>query len=146
MPPAWIAVAVSLLPAAGAARPDAPKKDQGRLQGGWVFVSAERNGNKMPAEMLKQLLITFAADKIVLKENGKVTEEARFTLDPAKKPPAMDVTHTAGRMKGKTALGIYQLEKDTLKLCFSDPGKGRPGKFEAGANSGLELIVLKKKK
>ena len=35
------------------------------------------------------------------------------------KPGTIDVTHTDGPQKGETLQGIYALEGDTLKLCFS---------------------------
>ena len=48
--------------------------------------------------------------------------------------------------KGKTALGIYELEGDTLKLCYSQPGKDRPKEFTAAKGSGQAMSVWKRDK
>jgi uncharacterized protein (TIGR03067 family) len=45
----------------------------------------------------------------------------------------IDYTMTDGLTKGKTQLGIYELDKDTVKFCFASPGQDRPGDFSEGA-------------
>ncbi len=57
-----------------------------------------------------------------------VTITGTFKIDPTAKPKTMDSTATNGDNAGKTMLGIYELDGDTLKICWAPPGKdrGRP--------------------
>ena len=52
------------------------------------------------------------------------------------KPKMVDLTFTAGPEKGKTSLGIYEVDGDTWKICLGLAGKGRPKEFTTKAQSG----------
>jgi uncharacterized protein (TIGR03067 family) len=67
-------------------------------------------------------------------------------VDVAKKPKTIDITFTEGPEKGKTIVGIYELEGDTYKVCINVNGKERPKEFAAKAGSGHGLEVLKREK
>lgn len=73
---------------------------------------------------------------------------AKFTykLDPSTTPKIMDVTITAGEEKGTTFEGIYELDKDKLKICLRILGKERPSEFATKANSNLVLLTLERAK
>jgi uncharacterized protein (TIGR03067 family) len=75
---------------------------------------------------------------------GKVFFKAKFTIDPTKKPRAIDYAMTEGPTKGKTHLGIYELDGDTVKFCFAAPGKDRPTEFTAKEGSQRTLSVWKR--
>jgi len=49
-----------------------------------------------------------------------------------------------GATKGKTQLGIYELDGDKVKFCFAAPGKDRPTEFTADAGSLQTLSVWKR--
>ena len=42
----------------------------------------------------------------------------------------MDIISTEGPNKGKTFLAIYELDGDTLKVCYDLTGKSRPTEFK----------------
>ena len=65
-------------------------------------------------------------------------------LDLTKKPRRMDATYTKGSEKGKTYLGIYSLEGDTLKWCVNVSQDERPAKFATGGSN--FLLILKRQK
>jgi uncharacterized protein (TIGR03067 family) len=103
----------------------------------------EEGGKKVPEEAVKakDFVIVFAGDKVTCPVNGAM-EELEYKLDPTAKPKRIDVIVE----DGKIARGIYQLEGDTLKLCFDkDAGGERPTKF-ATDDTTYGLIVLKRKK
>jgi RNA polymerase sigma factor (sigma-70 family) len=123
---------------------DKPKTDKDHLQGSWIPVSVEDGGKKVPEKEVKakDFTMVFAGDKmtIPIKDEAK---EVGYKLDPSKNPKQIDLLLG----KGKTAKGIYLLQKDTLKLCVQTDQDGeRPGKFSAPSGTTHFLIVLKKKK
>ncbi len=46
-----------------------------------------------------------------------------------------DVTMTEGLNKGTVMLGIYEIDGDTLKVCFDSQGKKRPTEFKSAPGS-----------
>jgi uncharacterized protein (TIGR03067 family) len=137
---------VALLAAVGAvgnAGEKGGKKDEDRIRGTWLPVSAEEGGRKEPDEKLKDSKIVFGADgKLNLTVQGKEME-GTYKLDATKKPKAIDVTIKDGS-KEETHKGIYLLEKDSLKLCFAEPD--RPTEFATQAGTKSLLLVLKRAK
>ena len=121
------------------------KSDKDKLQGSWVAVSGEVGGKKAPEEFVQKCQVIIAGDKITLtglvrgeKEKGV---EGTFKLDPATKPKAIDISLT----NREDALGIYELDRDTLKICLVEAtGSERPTEF-AGKDQQL-LIILKRSK
>ncbi len=70
--------------------------------------------------------------------------KAKYTLNHSKDPKTIDYILTAGSGKGKSQYGIWELKGNTLKVCFTEPGKdrqGRPSDFTAG--EGRTLTVWK---
>jgi uncharacterized protein (TIGR03067 family) len=129
----------------GGPKGEKARSDKDKLQGSWVAVSGEVGGKKVPEEFVQKCQVIIAGDKITLmglvkgeKEKGV---EGTFRLDPATKPKAIDISLT----NREDALGIYELERDTLKLCLVEAtGSERPTEF-AGKDQQL-LIILKRSK
>src|SRR5262249_47235108 len=67
---------------------------------------------------------------------GTAESKGTFKVDLTQKPKTIDITFTEGPEKGKTVLGIYELEGDTYKLCLSLKDKDRPKEFVSKAGSG----------
>jgi hypothetical protein len=70
-----------------------------------------------------------------------------ISLDPSKRPPAIDAT----KADGGVVVGIYEIDGDTLRLAFRmnkerQQEKDRPAKFESEADSKVALLVLKREK
>jgi uncharacterized protein (TIGR03067 family) len=119
------------------------KDDGKKLEGDWNVVKGVHGGEEIPEEKVKTFKVTFKGDKFTLND-GEKTHEVAFKLDPAKKPRTIDAMPADGEYKGKTLLGIYSLEGDTLKMCFAEPGTERPKEFTSRANTMHFLLVLKK--
>jgi uncharacterized protein (TIGR03067 family) len=137
-------VAAGLSIAAGG-KDDDIKKAKEKLQGTWVVTGAEQAGEK--TDQMNGQQLTVKGDDFTATDKGNVVFKATFKVDPTKKPAAIDVTVAEGEEKGKTALGIYSLEKDELKFCFAEPGtKDRPTEFATKKDSKLMLITLKREK
>jgi uncharacterized protein (TIGR03067 family) len=144
---AMVLVAVLLVAAAPVPREDEAKKEVEKLQGTWKVVSIEEGG-KVASEKGNRT-VTFDKDTLTLSQDGEAVLKGTFKLDPSKKPKAIDVTITQGKGadKGKVLQGIYELDKDSLKWCTSDPGgKERPGEFSTKVGSKIVLFKLEKEK
>jgi uncharacterized protein (TIGR03067 family) len=148
-----IVAAVGLLAAAAVrAGGPAPANDKDALQGTWRLAAAEISKEPIPLDRLKdgkEVLVgtlVIKADSYIF-HLGKNTLEMTFKMDPAHKPPAIDLTVVAGPEKGKTYHGIYKIDGDTYTVCRSvEPGKDRPSEFATKPNSGLMLVVWKREK
>jgi uncharacterized protein (TIGR03067 family) len=125
---------------------DLTKKDLARLAGVWSFALVEVDGNKQPD-------VPFATNKMILTKEGNyaVVQGLRVTrgtlkLNPATDPKHYDPTIATGRLKGLTVPGIYELDGDTLRLCFPLRSKGRPAVLASKPGSGLLFQVFKREK
>ena len=125
---------------------DQAKKDLKTLVGTWQYTSQEEDGKETDKENLKAVTVTVTADgKWEAKHEGKTFLEGTVRLDPLMKPKAADWTITTeGDLKGKTALGIYDVDKDTWKHCFGLDK--RPEKLESKEGSKITNAVLKRVK
>ncbi len=123
---------------------DLPKGNED-LRGTWIVESV-----RMAIEPLTWLeegakggTLVITADQIQFKgERG--TESWPYTLDPTKKPAAIDFSEE----NKKITRGIYKLEGDKLTICLANyPDKKRPTEFKAKPDpDGQGLLVLKRKK
>ena len=116
-----------------------------KFEATWRFVSIEVEGEPVPEDR-------FAEDRLVLKGRqftsyvqGNTTHGV-FKIDPTADPKTIDLTFTDGPGKDKTQKGIYELEGDRQKICFSLPGKPRPTEFVSKPESRLMVQVLEREK
>jgi uncharacterized protein (TIGR03067 family) len=141
-----IVLAVALLAGADDARDKAVKEELEKLSGRWQAVSVVRDGkelDKLPTEM--NVLIV-KGEKYTFADDLFEVAEGTHTLDPSKTPKELDAVRSKGKGKGEKILGIYELTKDTFKVCLAPPGKERPKEFASKAGSGYRLLVFKRTK
>ena len=143
---ATVAVIAVLAVVCAAAAEDTVKKEMAQLEGEWSMQSGEADGASMPKEMVSTGKRVAKDGVTTITIGGQVYMKAKFSIDPTKKPKAIDYTMTEGPTKGKTHLGIYELDGDTLKFCFAAPGKERPTEFTAKEGSERTLSVWKRDK
>ena len=143
----WLVVGfASVLIAADSPKGEA-KKDLDLMQGSWVVESAESGGTAIAGEQSKATRFVIKGDKYIY-TIPDYREEGTLKLDQSKKPKAIDLKIVEGRDQGEMQLGIYELRKDTLKLCFAPAGKDnkRPKNFSTNADNDQLLLVLKREK
>jgi uncharacterized protein (TIGR03067 family) len=116
------------------------------FHGVWTFESVEASGKKAPADQLKGVTVTFAGDKYTVKKGDEVIQVGAQKLDPSKSPKAIDVNVTEGLNKGAVMLGIYEFDRDTVKVCFDEEGKKRPTEFKGPAGSATFVNVHQRAK
>lgn len=134
----WFIVAsviVSAPACSGPGKDEQSKKDHAALQGEWVIVSAESNGEPPPAGLLEGAKFAFSGDNLTL-----LGKEGIFELDASKNPRQINF------VRGQTRqIGIYELEGDVLKLCVGPPDD-RPKEFKTKPRTDHSLFVLTRKK
>jgi len=120
---------------------EAVKRDLARLQGVWVMISGERDGQGFPAEYLINSERVVKGDETAVTVRGQLFMKAKFFLDPLKNPKTIDYAINDGPYAGQKMFGIYELDGDKLKFCLSTPGKERPAAFATKPGDGQTMTV-----
>jgi uncharacterized protein (TIGR03067 family) len=141
-----IGLAVFVLSPAGADDSAAAKKDLAQLQGEWSMVSGVTDGQPLPDQIRKQMKRVCQGNEVTTTMGVQLILKAKITVDPAPKPKTIDYEMTGGVNQGKTQLGIYELEGDTFRSCFSAPGDPRPTDFATKPDDHRTLTVWKRAK
>jgi RNA polymerase sigma factor (sigma-70 family) len=128
-------------------RLDRPPDDRERLQGTWIAVTIEINGQKVAPEPDRPFRVVVKGDRITFNPDTD-NRVSTFKLDPDKKPRAILLTPQDGPAKGRTVEGIYAIDPaGRLSLCFDNTqGKTRPAEFATAPGSGLTLLVLERQR
>jgi len=144
---------------------EAIKAELKRLDGTWLHVSTERNGEAHPEP---RSLWVFQGNRATVHFETRPAATPvkswafkagphnifiihHFRLDPTRTPKAMDEQTQYPNAKELTVSvvpAIYKLEGDTLTICFAgyqDDGK-RPSDFNAAKGSGRWVYVLKRER
>jgi uncharacterized protein (TIGR03067 family) len=132
-----------------AERADSVKEELKRLQGTWTPVSGSYSGKKLSAAAVQQeARLVIQGGRFTLQRPKDEAWKGTVTVNPAKKPKTLDLKITEGEDKGETFEGIYELQGDTLKVCYNTAlGLGdRPTSFDSGLSKGLLLVVFKRGK
>jgi uncharacterized protein (TIGR03067 family) len=122
------------------------KDDLKKLQGTWECVEMEREGDVVPAESFKGSLAVYEDDRLTLYRDGEVFRRGIVTLEPSKAPKKVNTWDLGGPYADQTVPGIYEIDGDTLKICFSRPGVERPTEFTTKKAPGFLYCVYKRKK
>jgi uncharacterized protein (TIGR03067 family) len=118
------------------------KGDLKKLQGSWLIVTLEMEGQKYPTGGSK---IVIQGDRFVSLNMG-AEYEGSVSLDEAQSPKTFDLLFDKGPEKGNKALGIYELDGGAWKICLGLAGKRRPTKFAAEKGTGHALELLEREK
>jgi uncharacterized protein (TIGR03067 family) len=121
----------------------ADAKDGDAMQGTWLPSAAELAGQKFPDKVRKTIKLVVKGDKYTVTVGTEV-DQGTVKLKPLAKPKALDITGTDGLNKGKTILAIYELNGDTLRVCYDLSGKSRPTEFKTKADTQLFLVTYKR--
>src|SRR5262245_28310104 len=114
------------------------RPDKEALQAKWSASCVEIDGTDYTAQKAKSWLLVFADDKV--KGMTKGGDELVYKLDPKKEPKEFDLM---GEKDEVTRRGIYELDGNTLKMCWLQDGTRRPTEFSS--TKGV-LVVYEKKK
>ncbi len=120
-------------------------KELEKLQGTWSVASAEENGKEQADEKSRKLTIMIKSDIFSFKFEGQPkTLDMKLKLDPSSEPKAVDLASTI--RGGQVSYGIYELEGEELKVCWSRSGKSRPDTFSTKSGDDRMFLTLKRVK
>src|SRR5262245_16803065 len=119
-----VAVNISLGKPGDQPKADPTKEELNKLNGRWVAITFEKDGQKAPKEAFKGLEFRFDGDSLVIKGAFKDTRQLpnKVRIDPKVKPKSINYANL-GTPKNPLK-GIYELDGDRLKLCITiGPGE-----------------------
>jgi uncharacterized protein (TIGR03067 family) len=133
-------------------REDSAKKDLKLLQGTWQLVSAENAGEDVTKDTVDRGMdkLIISSDAWIQETGGKpnyTARNSRITLDPSTTLKSFDHIVTLVDHSQRLRLiypGIYELQGNTLKICFDVDLKSRPKEFKTKPGQNYFSAVLKK--
>ncbi len=97
------------------------KTDLEKLQGTWQLVSGAVDCKELPHEEVKNTKIVIKDDTFVFLNASRVgtSPKGTFEINLNSNPKEIDSTATDGPNAGQVSLGIYEVEENHQKTCFS---------------------------
>jgi uncharacterized protein (TIGR03067 family) len=133
---------IGVLLASGAIAAAARGADDAKgLQGTWTAVKTELAGEPVNWSVT----LTIEDDQYTVLANGK-PDKGTCRIGAASRPGKMTIIGgEGGPNAGKTFLAIYELDGDTLRICYDLSGKKRPETFATQKGTPLYLVTYKRK-
>jgi uncharacterized protein (TIGR03067 family) len=146
-----LALSVIMLIPLGAApaEDDAVKKELAKMEGEWQVVRGEEDGKAVSEYVVEHLQWHIKGDQLTFKGIQPLTDKASkltIKIDTSSTPRCIDFKVEAGSEKGGVLEGIYEWQRDELKLCLflNFNNRNRPVEFETRDGSNRVLFVLKR--
>ena len=110
--------------------------DAAGIQGNWACAAAVIDGKPLDGKVTAKLKLVMTAERYRTERgDDEVLFDSTYRLDTGHDPKRIEMTGTEGAAAGKPALGIYSLDGDTLRICYTMPGAERPKGFESKTGS-----------
>ena len=145
----WMAMASVALAGVAADEPKAGDRAAvEQLRGSWRPESVTESGRRLTGadlEAYKGMTLTIQDGKSSLKAaDGTVLSACELEVDAGRDPKTFDAKEVEGLGVGRIYKGVWEIEGDTLKWCFST--KDRPKGFESQEGADFFLLVLRRQK
>lgn len=126
---------------------EAPKEstDRDLIQGVWVMTSLETEEVRLSGATVERYKTAFVGQEYL--ESSDPSVAGTFALNPTKKPKWIDIRPSYGSKKGETICAIYELDGNTLRVCYSTTSsQERPQEMPAKPGNAQALAVYKRYK
>lgn len=117
------------------------------LRGPWQALYSEVDGQVTPSAEFATTTMRHEGDKFIVEKKGAIAYEGNFSIDPTVTPHEIVYIYKKSEKDvfvGGPRPGIFQLEGDTLKLCFALIGHRTPRDFNTFPGSDLVLTVFER--
>jgi uncharacterized protein (TIGR03067 family) len=116
-----------------------------QLQGDWLPTKIIRDGQELPAMMLRTGRRSAKQNELTISFGGQTMIHALVRIDEQNDPMHVDYYNLDGPPKGTTQHGIVKWFGDEACFCMANPGHPRPADFTSPAGSGRTLSQWRKK-
>jgi len=123
--------------------PDEPHaaEGEGELVGEWEMQAGFQGGYSLDPDMVKTGHRVTSATQTTTYFGDEVFMKATYTTDPWQTPKTIDLVLSSGKMQ----LGIYEIQGDIMKICFTAPGHPRPADFASKPGDHRTSAVWKRR-
>jgi uncharacterized protein (TIGR03067 family) len=114
-----------------------------KLQGIWRTVAVEVDGSSVASWLFENARLVIAGDRFTFRNplpDADQRMEGVLKLDAGKLPKELKLTLDGGQ----TFEEIYELEENTLRVCYPIMGGRRPTDFKTTPQSDLSLVVYER--
>ena len=118
--------------------------DARAVQGNWKPIKAELAGQPIPDAVMKSISLKLEKGKYEVFAGG-TPDRGAYAIDAATKPKSMTIFGAEGPNIGRTFPAIYELQGDTLRICYDLSGAKRPTEFKSVAGTQLYLVTYQRK-
>jgi len=123
--------------------------DTKNLNGTWKPQHALLAGQPVPVPVLEAITLTIDGtnyEVVVVTEKGPSPDRGTLTFDLAANPKGMTITGVEGPNAGKSFPAIYELDGDSLRICYDLSGQQRPAEFKSAPATKLYLVTYQRVK
>jgi uncharacterized protein (TIGR03067 family) len=106
-----------------------------KLQGQWTPEEIVRDGQSLPAMMLRTGLRSATKNEIRIMFSGQTMIHALVRLDESATPAAVDYYNLDGPCQGTLQHGIFEWAGESVRFCMAAAGQPRPTDFTCPAGS-----------
>lgn len=128
---------IRIKPLSGAS---ASANDLEGMQGNWAPVEFVTNGSPLSADVLASIKLKVKGSEFFV-DAPERNDQGSVKLKETTNPKSMDVSTSSG----DEVPAIYELTKDTLRVCYPIDGGSRPTEFKSEDGSGRVLATYKRK-
>jgi uncharacterized protein (TIGR03067 family) len=115
-----------------------------RLVGEWRCVSATVDGRALPEATVSALRLKLTDTRYVTTKGDEKLFDSTYRLDRRKTPAQIFMLGNEGELTGKEARGIYEIDGERLRICYTMPGEPAPTAFESTPGSKAQFIVWRR--
>jgi uncharacterized protein (TIGR03067 family) len=136
-----LGVAVALF-TVSALRADEPKDFHGK----WEYVEWRHAGEKLSEEKHKSLVLVIGPKECRVEAVDKLLSVATYKVGEEKKLRTVELDISHGNFKDKKMLAIFEINGDTMRICYDLEGKAFPTEFSSTKENKWVLVTYKRKK
>lgn len=113
------------------------------LDGRWLSLKAELDGQQAPAMALAKMELRILAERYEMTFGGSVVDAGDLLVHPDGEKLTLELRATSGENRGRVVPAIAQLRGDRLRICFGMDGT-RPTAFATHLGSARYLVSYRR--